>query len=73
MHMDGDAYEDRSHSGSEITMPLMADEPLTTGDQAGAELNLRLVQHYRETEPRCGSDATSPTRACTSPSLRRPT
>ncbi|SEG94674.1 hypothetical protein SAMN04489712_1502 [Thermomonospora echinospora] len=52
MHQDSDAYEDRSHSGGGITMPLMADEPLTIDAQAGGELNLHLIQHYRETEPR---------------------
>ncbi|MBA9001993.1 DUF6907 domain-containing protein [Thermomonospora cellulosilytica] len=52
LHVDGDAYTDRTHCGGGIVMRLTAEEPLEMGDEAGATLDLNLVQHYREIEPR---------------------
>lgn len=61
LHIDGDAYEDRTHTGGGITLPLTAEEPLHRDDRDGAQLDVALIQHYREAEPRVriGRDETS--------------
>ena len=68
-HKDSDAYDDRTHSGSTWHVPLTAEDPIAYAEGPGgervvdsepSELDLYLVMHYREIEPRIwlGRDGT---------------
>lgn len=55
LHKDGDAIDDRWHSGGSVSFPLTAEDPLPTGHHCegdGAEVDVSLIQEYREAEPR---------------------
>jgi hypothetical protein len=54
LHKDVDAYDDRTHCRSALSFPLTAEEPLDEHhiDRDGAEVDVSLIQHYREASPR---------------------
>lgn len=54
LHKDEDAYDDRTHAGAMMSFPLTAEEPLAEHHCQGddAEVDVSLIQHYREASPR---------------------